>query len=146
MPKVLTSTKPPARVLLIEDDALDRSLFKRTLRKTHADIVCVDRLATGLERLKNEPFDLVVSDLNLPDSEWHETFAKLTDASNSTPVVVITGHEEFVQELGERQSGPYVFLKSAVHHDVFPLIALGQMLEHLIDESEEVASKPCPEV
>ncbi len=126
----------PARVLLIEDDALDQSLFRRTLSKTKADIVCETRLEDGLARLAEGGFDLVVSDLGLPDSEWDETYAQLKAASDDIPVVLITGHQDFVDRLGEgdgRQK-PYVFLKSAVHHDIFPLVALGRMLEHLIDE------------
>jgi DNA-binding NtrC family response regulator len=124
-----------ARVLLIEDDALDQSLFRRTLAKTKADVVCTKTLEGGLAELAEGGFDLVVSDLGLPDSAWDETYAKLQAASADIPVVLITGHQDFVDQLGEgdgRQK-PYVFLKSAVHHDIFPLVALGRMLEHLID-------------
>jgi DNA-binding NtrC family response regulator len=124
----------PARVLLIEDDALDQSLFRRTLAKTKADIVCAATLEEGLARLRAGGFDLVVSDLGLPDSEWDETYAKLQAASADVPVVLITGHQDFVDRLGgDGRQQPYVFLKSAVHHDIFPLVALGRMLEHLIE-------------
>jgi hypothetical protein len=50
--------------------------------------------------------------------------------------VLITGHEDFVRELGQRQPKPLVFLKSEVHHDIFPLVALGRMLEHLLEPSK----------
>ncbi len=122
-----------ARVLLIEDDALDQSLFRRTLAKTRAQIECVTTLEDGLNRLEQAPFDLVVSDLGLPDSEWEETYRRLKAASADTPIVLITGHEDFVKELGQRQPKPLVFLKSEVHHDIFPLVALGRMLEHLLE-------------
>ncbi|NBB69637.1 MAG: response regulator [Alphaproteobacteria bacterium] len=125
----------PARVLLIEDDALDQSLFRRTLAKTRADIVCAGTLEEGLARLRAGGFDLVVSDLGLPDSEWDETYDRLKAASDDVPVVLITGHQDFVDRLGggDGHQRPYVFLKSSVHHDIFPLVALGRMLEHLID-------------
>lgn len=122
----------PARVLLVEDDALDQSLFRRTLKKTGAEIVCAARLDEAIERLARERFDLVVSDLNLPDSVYEETHARLKAASRETPVVLITGHEDFVRELGNQSPKPLVFLKSEVHHDIFPLVALGRMLEHLL--------------
>jgi len=125
----------PARVLLIEDDALDQSLFRRTLAKTQADIVCAGTLEEGLARLRAGGFDLVVSDLGLPDSEWDETYDRLKAASDDVPVVLITGHQDFVDRLGggDGRQQPYVFLKSSVHHDIFPLVVLGRMLEHLID-------------
>lgn len=121
-----------SRVLLVEDDALDRSLFRRTLANTRAEIVCVSRLDEALDRLAHEQFELIVSDLNLPDSRYEETYARLKEASRATPVVLITGHEDFVRELGTRSPKPLVFLKSEVHHDIFPLVALGRMLEHLL--------------
>ncbi len=124
----------PARVLLIEDDVLDQKLFKRTLAKTHADIVCVGRLDDALERLATTTFDLVVSDLSLPDSRGMETYDRLKAAAGDTPVVLITGHEDFVESYAKTSNAPFVFLKNTVHHDIFPLIALGRMLEHLLDE------------
>lgn len=130
----------PARVLLIEDDALDQSLFRRTLAKTRADIVCCARLDDGLARLADGGFDLVVSDLSLPDSPWDETYRRLQAASEDVPVVLITGHEDFVEQLGGADQQPFVFLKSAVHHDIFPLVALGRMLEHLIDVEDPAAA------
>ncbi|MFW5834371.1 MAG: response regulator [Pseudomonadota bacterium] len=126
----------PAHVLLIEDDALDQSLFRRTLAKTHADIVCVSRLDDALEKLATTTFDLVVSDLNLPDSRGVETYDRLKEAAGETPVVLITGHEAFVESFARSGKAPFVFLKNAVHHDIFPLVALGRMLEHLLDEPE----------
>lgn len=130
----------PARVLLVEDDALDQSLFRRTLAKTRADVVCAARLDEALERLAEGGFDLVVSDLNLPDSEFEETYARLREASRETPVVLITGHEDFVRQLGQETPKPLVLLKSEVHHDIFPLMALGQMLEHLLSPSDAAAA------
>lgn len=124
----------PARVLLIEDDLLDQTLFKRTLAKTHADIVCVGRLDDALDALAHTRFDLVVSDLNLPDSRGTETYDRLKAAAGDTPVVLITGYEAFVQSYARSGSAPFVFLKNTVHHDIFPLIALGRMLEHLLEE------------
>ena len=124
----------PARVLLVEDDALDQEVFRRTLAKTHAEIVCVSRLDDALERLGAEAFDLVVSDLNLPDSRGIETYDQLKAAAGEVPVVLITGHEAFVDTFGKTGGAPFVFLKSSVHHDLFPLLALGRMLEHMLDE------------
>lgn len=123
----------PARVLLVEDDALDQNLFRRTLAKTHADIVCVGRLDDALDRLEGHAFDLVVSDLNLPDSRGMETYERLRAAAGDVPVVLITGHEAFVEAHGQTGAAPFVFLKSTVHHDIFPLLALGRMLERLLD-------------
>lgn len=123
----------PARVLLIEDDTLDQRLFRRTLAKTHAEIVCATRLDDALEQLATENFDLVVSDLNLPDSRGIETYERLKEAAGDVPVVLITGNEAFAEAHGKNGLAPFVFLKSTVHHDIFPLIALGRMLEHLLD-------------
>jgi DNA-binding NtrC family response regulator len=130
----------PARVLLIEDDILDQTLFRRTLAKTRAEIVCVGRLDDALAKLESDVFDLVVSDLSLPDSRGIETYDRLKAAAGDTPVVLITGHEAFVEAYAKTGEAPFVFLKNAVHHDIFPLIALGRMIEHLLDETKDQVS------
>jgi PAS domain S-box-containing protein len=52
------------------------------------------RLSTGLERLGEEQFDVVLLSLTLPDSSGVGTLAKLRDKAPDVPVVVITGPKE----------------------------------------------------
>jgi signal transduction histidine kinase len=82
------------RVLLIEDDPGDADLVRALAteaKDVHLDIVCVKRLSSAVGLLQKESFDIVLSDLTLPDSQGIETFIKINTVSPDVPIVLLTG-------------------------------------------------------
>jgi two-component system, cell cycle sensor histidine kinase and response regulator CckA len=85
------------RVLLVEDNPGDARLFTELVRDTGAGLwklVQADRLSTALERLKREPFDLMLLDLSLPDAEGLDTVMRARAEAPKVPIVVLTGHDD----------------------------------------------------
>lgn len=85
------------RVLLIEDNPDHTMLIRRQLngvRSASISVEFVDRLADGLERLRQGDFDAVLSDLELPDSELAETLPALLAAAPSVPVIALTALDD----------------------------------------------------
>ncbi len=67
------------RILLIEDNSGDARLIQEMLTEevdSPFTLECAGSLAEGLERLDKTDFDVVLSDLGLPDSSGLETFSK----------------------------------------------------------------------
>ncbi len=88
---------PSIRVLLIEDNPIEARLTQKWLDNANGDcfqVEWVERIDQGLDRLTRNGIDLVLSDLNLPDSEGLETFLKLHAQSPSIPIVVLTGKDD----------------------------------------------------
>ncbi len=94
------------RILLVEDNPGDARLIEEMLRDTAelAQRVSADeregrtpevaresRLEAGLERLRSGSVDVVLLDLNLPDSTGLETLERIGTESGDVPVVVLTG-------------------------------------------------------
>ncbi|MDJ0934488.1 MAG: diguanylate cyclase [Kiloniellales bacterium] len=89
--------------LLIEDNAADARLLQEILADTsHIEfrLTHAETLKDGLERLGKTPFDVVLLDLNLPDSTGLASVDNLLAAHARAPVVVMTGNEE--EDLGLR--------------------------------------------
>jgi len=86
-------TTTPLHVLLIEDNPGDACLVKELLREagTPITVTAVDTLAAALQLLAERRFDLVLTDLWLPDSQNFETFTRLFNAAPHTPIIVLTG-------------------------------------------------------
>jgi len=87
-------------VLVIEDSAVQFELVARDLRKADGvDFrpVRADCLSEGLQRLDAGGIDVVLLDLNLPDSRGLDTFLTLRAGAPGVPVIVLTGidDEEF---------------------------------------------------
>lgn len=88
---------PSIRVLLIEDNPIEARLTQKWLDNANGDcfqVEWVERMEQGLDRLTRSGIDLILSDLNLPDSEGLDTFMKLHAQFPAVPIVVLTGKDD----------------------------------------------------
>jgi diguanylate cyclase (GGDEF)-like protein/PAS domain S-box-containing protein len=97
MAQALTITQVPLRVLLVEDNPGDARVLMQELDRVHDTAFKVrtaDRIATAVELLGNEAFDLVLLDLSLPDGRGLDNLDRVLGCRADVPVVVITGLDD----------------------------------------------------
>jgi CheY-like chemotaxis protein len=89
-------TDKPTVVLLVEDNPGDAALIRNMLRAKSAGIEIrhVNSLSKGLEQIQKGDIDVVLLDLDLPDSSGLETLSRTRTRAPSTPIIVITGLAE----------------------------------------------------
>jgi CheY-like chemotaxis protein len=76
---------------VVDDNEGMRALIERMLRNDgHLLQYAVDGLS-ALSLLETKPFDLVITDLHMPDMDGLELIRALTTKAHSTPVVVLSG-------------------------------------------------------
>ncbi len=100
-------------VLLVEDNPGDARLVQEMLSnggKDSYDITHLDCLSTALEQLTEAQPDVILLDLNLPDSHGAETFDSVADHDIEPPVVVLTGldDESLALQLVQRGAQDYL--------------------------------------
>jgi hypothetical protein len=81
------------RLLIVDDDADQRLVCWQGLRK-HLPAE-VDFVASALEAfvlIEDRPYDLVVTDLNMPQISGQEFFERLAKTHPGLPVIVLTGN------------------------------------------------------
>jgi DNA-binding NtrC family response regulator len=85
------------RVLLIEDDKVDCKALQRHL-EAHSEttfyVMAVSRLEQAFLQLRIAFFDVIVLDLNLPDSRGGETISKMHSQSPQAPLIIWTGNPD----------------------------------------------------
>ncbi len=88
-------TSKVRRVLIVEDDAVQREAVAELLAAGDVETVTVGTAAECLERLRADTFDCMVLDLSLPDASGFALLEQLhQDQSHSfPPVIVYTGHD-----------------------------------------------------
>lgn len=84
-------------ILLINDNPSDVRLISEMLKDiSHfkSNLISVVTLKEGCEQIQKNNFDIILLDLNLPDSTGRQTFQKVIDCNNEIPVILITGMED----------------------------------------------------
>ena len=83
------------RLLVVEDDKVQREAIKSLLQTEDVEIVSVDTVAAALEQLSSSTFDCVVTDLALPDASGFEMLEKMAhdERHSFPPVIVYTGRQ-----------------------------------------------------
>ena len=85
------------RILLIEDNPGDIEIFHRSLKRAGGfafSLKVAGRLESSLAALESTGVDIIVVDLNLPDSSGIDTFFEIRAAVPDTPIVVLSGAED----------------------------------------------------
>ena len=82
------------RVLIVEDDAVQRDAVGRLLASRDVQTVGVGTAAECLEELRRQTFDCMVLDLSLPDASGFSLLETLSQGDHAyPPVIVYTGHD-----------------------------------------------------
>jgi two-component system chemotaxis response regulator CheY len=81
-------------LLIVEDSAATRALIRNAIENIGEDLTTVEA-ATGFEALKllpTEEFDLIVTDINMPDINGLEliSFVKTNPRYSDIPLVIVT--------------------------------------------------------
>jgi two-component system cell cycle response regulator CpdR len=79
------------RILLAEDDEAMRTYLARALQNAGYDVSAVDRGTAALALLEREQFDLLLSDIVMPEMDGIELAQRCNEVSPSTKVMFITG-------------------------------------------------------
>ena len=79
------------RILLAEDDDAMRTYLARALENAGYEVVAVDRGTAALPLLEQRNFDLLLSDIVMPELDGIELAQRCAEISPETKVMFITG-------------------------------------------------------
>jgi two-component system cell cycle response regulator CpdR len=85
------STLPTQRILLAEDDESMRGFLTRALEKAGYDVVSFNNGADAIERLKQEPFTLLLTDIVMPRLDGIELARRASAIDPEIKIMFITG-------------------------------------------------------
>ena len=80
-------------ILIIDDEAEVLASLNELLKIEGYQTATASTAATGLEKLAKEPFDLVLLDISLPDSNGIDVLRTIKQDSPEMPVIMITAYD-----------------------------------------------------
>ena len=102
------------RLLLVEDNPADARVVERHLKDAGLDNVTSDWVQTAgdaAQRLQTVEYDLVLLDLGLPDATGLEALRALRAVADLTPIIVLTGSDDYKQGLVAVREGAQDYLE-----------------------------------
>ncbi len=120
------------RALIVDDSSVMRKIVERSLRQAGLDLLVVHEAASGtegLEMLRANQVDLILSDINMPSMDGLEFLRQLRaqNLAPGVPVVMITteSSEEHVKQAIQAGAQGYIrkpFTAEQVKERVLPLV------------------------
>jgi len=114
--------KPATKILLIEDDPGGREALLILLRGCGFAMTECSSGAEGLQLLKGERFDIVITDLFLPDLSGIEILTQVKLDSPRTEVILITGHASAETAVKAMKEGAYDYITKPLNFDELRII------------------------
>jgi PleD family two-component response regulator len=121
---------PAPKVLVVDDEAISRRAVVYALEKAKLKSVDLEDPAVAYDLLRESSFDLIILDVDMPGMNGFELCTKLRTlpAYNKTPVVFVTGLNDFESRANSTVSGgndfiakPFLFIELAVKALVYVL-------------------------
>ncbi|EAR51016.1 PAS sensor Signal Tranduction Histidine Kinase [Oceanicola granulosus HTCC2516] len=104
----------PPRVLLVEDDALIRMDLAMMLEEMGIEVAEAASVAEALAQLETGGFDLMLTDIGLPDGNGEELAREARERHPELRLIFATGRSQLAQEL----PGSLLLPKPFSHHAV----------------------------
>ncbi|MBC8319293.1 MAG: PAS domain S-box protein [Bacteroidetes bacterium] len=103
-------------ILLIEDNLPDARLIKELLKEIrffNPKMVVAETIRNGLEQLQKNETDIILLDLNLPDSMGQQTFETIYNRHKEIPIILVSGLEDEELSIKMIQHGAQDFITKA---------------------------------
>ena len=124
-----TLAPPPlenTRILLVDDDEDALDLMRMLLRTQGAEVVGVADAGAALRELENARFDLLISDLGMPETDGYDLIKKVRQTldERALPAIALTGYVSSEDRAGVLAAGFQMHLAKPVELEILTHVVL----------------------
>lgn len=106
------------KILIIDDDKIIRKIYRATLTKEGYDVIEAEDGNIGIQYIKSENPDLILTDYQMPGITGLEVLSEIVKMKITTPVIMLTGYGDVALTIKSIQKGAYEFLEKPAPPDV----------------------------
>ncbi|HLW30234.1 MAG TPA: sigma-54 dependent transcriptional regulator [Brumimicrobium sp.] len=132
-------------LLIIDDDVDICMLLKRFFERKGYHVRIAFKGYEGIEIVKKEAIDLVLTDFRLPDKDGFEIIEEIKAINDKLPIIVITGYSDVNQAVKVIRLGAYEYVTKPIFpEEIFMLVedALKAKRKSKIEVAEDNAVSP----
>ncbi len=132
------------KILAIDDDSIIRTLLYNSLSKAGYEVLLAGDGETGLDMVKKEVPDLVITDFQMPGISGLDVVTELQQSHPGLPVILLTAHGDVALTIKSIQVGAYDFIEKPIQmQELLSIIRNGLEVSH---QSRNLAKEISPEI
>lgn len=133
-----------SKILLIEDDISFCKLLEKFLIKKAFDVTIAFSAAEARIAVKNESFDLILTDLRLPDSDGIVLMAEFKKLYPQIPIILMTGYSDVNTAVKAIKNGAADYISKPFNPDEVLLVITNALQTPITEEEIPVKEKKAP--
>jgi len=97
-------------ILIVDDEVTIRDMLTEMLKDEASKVIAVESGTQALKALSREKFDIVITDVNMPDMNGYQLLEYIKFVDPIVPVIIMTGYNSIydVQEAMEKGAVEYI--------------------------------------
>ncbi|MCH8286084.1 sigma-54-dependent Fis family transcriptional regulator, partial [candidate division KSB1 bacterium] len=123
------------KILVIDDDSLMRDFLLETLTRMKLKVTTAKNGKSGIEEFKKERYDLVISDIRMPDISGMEVLKHVKTAQPDTTVIMMTAYGTIDNAVEAMKHGAFDYITKPFSADSIE-IAVNKVFHFLSLEEE----------
>lgn len=142
-PQVIGYEGPRRRILVVEDEPLNRSILRELLSTVGFDATEANSPQEALRLLKNH-FDAVISDIRMPGYDGHTLWRHLRSSTTTENLVIIASSASVFaddQRLALNSGGNDFLPKPVIEEELFEILGRHLTLKWIYVEGNESANR-----
>ena len=105
------------KALLIDDDVATLDLMKFQLDAEGFEVSTAENGQKGLDFIKEKEFDIILTDLNLPDFSGIEMVHRSKEISPDTEIIMVTGYGSVEKAIEATKAGAFYYVEKPVEFE-----------------------------
>ncbi|MCG9971205.1 sigma-54-dependent transcriptional regulator [Christiangramia crocea] len=126
-----------SKVLVVEDDVAFGTMLKTFLEKRDYKVKLVYNASEAFKKIASDKFDLVLTDVRLPDNDGLDVLKNVKSENPATQVIVMTSYAEISMAVEAMKEGAFDYVSKPFRPE-----SILQTIENALETNEVAPVKP----
>lgn len=122
------------KILVVDDEENIRTIIKRAFQKEGFTVMTASSGNEALKELEKSPFDLVITDLKMPDGDGISLLKKIHSLSPDTIVMVITAYASTESAVEAMKAGAIDYIVKPINIEELRIIVKNALEKKILHE------------
>lgn len=130
-----------AKILVVDDERAIRNTLKDILEDEGHGVEVAENGKQGFEKAKEQQYDLIFSDIKMPEMDGMDLLSALREAEVESPIVMISGHGNIETAVESIKKGAFDFITKPIDLNRLLITTKNALEKKTLVQTTKVLSK-----